>query len=596
MRTIKLKNIKTTCSISLLFLIVSFRSLAGVIDSATAVLAANNFYGQKTNQSFSVVNVYKISFNNHPSRYIVNYSNNGFAMVPATNAMTPYLAYSLDGQFDINNASPELAWLLNYYDLSIDSLITYNASDSTAAADWISLLNNTSNNNSNNNNTANRIISGSGFHLLQTLWDQTSPYNTFVSASNNGVSQCSIYGFGTQCPTGCVATASAQIMKYWNYAPGYGYDWCNMPVQLDVNSPPAHVNAVATLMADLGSALQMQYCESNSCASGSYIYQPSSGPTIPTAYTVFNNYGYGVTHILRDYSWSSNHLKTRFLDPIRNELNNNRPVLMAATNTGTGGGAHCFVCEGLDLSNTDIFYFNFGWSGSNNGFYNYASVNPSSDVFNTDQEVLLLGPNSTLSCSQGLDICPFNIFPPPSPLIGGIIYNSCAFTAVTNSNLTFIAYGEVKLSNGFRVEPGGNFRATTYPCPNNCPTILPADRQTNQQGTNLTASNSPKATKPDAVVTTIATKLGSSIKLGIFPNPTSGVVYLDLSAQNAGGLLVNISDLNGNQVLRNTFSANAGANSFKVDLSSLNQGVYFINITDENGVPIKNDKLVLMPQ
>ena len=56
---------------------------AGVVDSTTAVRAANNFYSQKTGQSFSVTDVYKISYNNHPSRYIINYSNNGFVMVPA---------------------------------------------------------------------------------------------------------------------------------------------------------------------------------------------------------------------------------------------------------------------------------------------------------------------------------------------------------------------------------------------------------------------------------------------------------------------------------------------------------------------------------
>ena len=96
--------------------------------------------------------------------------------------------------------------------------------------------------------------------------------------------------------------------------------------------------------------------------------------------------------------------------------------------------------------------------------------------------------------------------------------------------------------------------------------------------------------------TGIPTKLGTNLTLGIFPNPTSGVVYLSLSTQNAGGLLVNISDLNGNQVMHSSFSANEGANSFKVDLSALNSGAYFINITYENGVTIKNDKLILMGQ
>ena len=60
--------------------------------------------------------------------------------------------------------------------------------------------------------------------------------------------------------------------------------------------------------------------------------------------------------------------------------------------------------------------------------------------------------------------------------------------------------------------------------------------------------------------------------------------------------MVNISDLNGNQVMHSNFSANEGANSFKVDLGTLNSGDYFIHITDENGITIKNDKLILMGQ
>jgi type IX secretion system substrate protein len=104
---------------------------------------------------------------------------------------------------------------------------------------------------------------------------------------------------------------------------------------------------------------------------------------------------------------------------------------------------------------------------------------------------------------------------------------------------------------------------------------------------------------PSALAATTAmvqTALGTNITLGIFPNPTSGVVYLNLSAQNAGNLIVNLSDATGNTVMHTSYSANAGANSYKLDMSTLNSGVYFINITDENGVTIKNDKLVLMGQ
>ena len=118
------------------------------------------------------------------------------------------------------------------------------------------------------------------------------------------------------------------------------------------------------------------------------------------------------------------------------------------------------------------------------------------------------------------------------------------------------------------------------------------------QAARTVASNNSRVTPPSIAAKTVSveTKLGTNINLGIFPNPTSGVVYLNLSAQHAGGLLVNISDLNGNQVMHSNFSANEGANSFKVDLGTLNSGAYFIHITDENGITIKNDKLILMGQ
>ena len=42
--------------------------------------------------------------------------------------------------------------------------------------------------------------------LLSTTWNQSPYYNLFAPTDN-----------GEQCPTGCVATAMAQVMKYWNH-------------------------------------------------------------------------------------------------------------------------------------------------------------------------------------------------------------------------------------------------------------------------------------------------------------------------------------------------------------------------------------------
>jgi len=354
-------------------------------------------------------------------------------------------------------------------------------------------------------------------------------------------------------------------------------------------------------MATLGNSgnLNMDYCQSSKCQSGATVYTSTSNHT---AYDVFQNYGYFATHIKKSVFWDTHQTTTNFLNPIRAELDANRPVLFAGESAVIlPKEAHCWVCDGYDVhGDINAFHFNFGWGGSGDGVWYYISnINPSGDDFNSGEEVILVQPDYDyiVDCNSSVNVTT-NF---PFSWTAGTVFNSGSFTAVTGSDLTYTAYNEVKLSNGFRAEPGSNFRATTAPCPNpNCPNPPPDFRTSNQQGNNTTASNTTGGRGSTGAVTPKATavqsKLGTNIKLGIFPNPTSGVVYLNLSAQSAGTLLVNISDLNGNQLLHNSFDANVGANSFKVDLGSLNQGVYFINVTDENGVSIKNDKLVLMPQ
>lgn len=39
------------------------------------------------------------------------------------------------------------------------------------------------------------------------------------------------------------------------------------------------------------------------------------------------------------------------------------------------GGGHAFVCDGYD-SATGLFHFNWGWSGSGNGYYRLSALNP----------------------------------------------------------------------------------------------------------------------------------------------------------------------------------------------------------------------------
>ncbi|MBQ3734838.1 MAG: C10 family peptidase [Bacteroidales bacterium] len=117
--------------------------------------------------------------------------------------------------------------------------------------------------------------------LLTTQWDQYEPYS---DSCPYGIE----LGQPAHALTGCVATAMAQVMKYWNYPErgtgshtyyssdiigisnyGYGepsanfgatvYDWGNMPDSLTPSSPVEQKAAVATLMYHCGVACDMHY-------------------------------------------------------------------------------------------------------------------------------------------------------------------------------------------------------------------------------------------------------------------------------------------------------------------------------------------------
>ena len=105
--------------------------------------------------------------------------------------------------------------------------------------------------------------------LIRTQWNQGTPYNNLCPMLN-----------GQRCITGCVATAMAQVMKYWEwpkhgygsmtyYDPGCGqtlsrdfteseYDWDNMREKYSSSTSDGDAWAVATLMRDCGYAVQMR--------------------------------------------------------------------------------------------------------------------------------------------------------------------------------------------------------------------------------------------------------------------------------------------------------------------------------------------------
>jgi hypothetical protein len=362
----------------LLFGLLTFfgmTTFAKQVDENTAKQVGQNFLATRTNSqtlknssSFQLVYKSNSKISNplasiQPTTYfyVFNASTSGFIIVAGDDNVTPILGYSDQGVFDPNNIPRNVAKWFEGYKSEIRSIIEQNIQPTNKIKDeWQSLKNG----NTNNSSAKTRA---SVNPLMQTQWNQSPYYNSLCPGGS---------------VTGCVATAMAQIMKYWNYpATGSGfhsynhqnygtlsanfgsttYQWGSMP-----NSVNSTNNAVATLMYQVGVSVDMNYSPQ---VSGAYVISAQSPITNCSEYALKTYFGYKNT--LQGVQ-RANYNQTQWLNLLKTELDASRPILYAGF--GSGGG-HCFVADGYD--NNDYIHFNWGWGGAYDGYFQINALNPS---------------------------------------------------------------------------------------------------------------------------------------------------------------------------------------------------------------------------
>ena len=343
--------------------------------------------------------------------YVFKEASGGFVMIAGDDVVQPVLAYSTDQSFDGGEIPINVGkWIEGYKTEILAALEAQGTASVDVAAAWQELL------------TEEEMIGEARSDravnpLLQTNWDQSPYYNALCPGNS---------------VTGCVATAMAQIMKFWNYPatgagfhqynhPQYGtlsanfgsttYQWGSMP-----NAVTSSNTAVATLMYHCGVSVDMQYSPT---VSGAWVIQSHSPTTNHNAeYALKTYFGYRPT--LSGVS-RSNYTQAQWIDLLRAELDASRPVL----HDGFGdGGGHAFVCDGYDDNN--FFHFNWGWSGSYNGYFTVNALNPTgtgtgggTGGYNSGQEAVI------------------GIQPPAS----STTYNMALYDYVTPS-ATILGYGQ----------------------------------------------------------------------------------------------------------------------------------------------------------
>ena len=133
--------------------------------------------------------------------YVFNIGDEGFVIIAADDAYRPVIGYSNQSTFDANNIPPALVDYLEGIAMSDNQLKARGNAMATpiVAAEWESLI------------ATGELISRNGGrgvdYLVQTQWDQSYPYNYCCPEDPNGS--------GGHTYVGCLATAMAQLMRFW---------------------------------------------------------------------------------------------------------------------------------------------------------------------------------------------------------------------------------------------------------------------------------------------------------------------------------------------------------------------------------------------
>ncbi len=334
-------------SIVIIFLILTFSAWATEVNQETAFKAAKNFYIQKNNSKSAPVLRQVLAEKEEGRNTLFTFIfDKGFVSVAADNEITPVIAYSINGNYNTNDLPPAMTQWLKACSKAISLQLKNKSVSAEEQKQWQDLLNN-------NVQTKSTLAV---LPLCHTKWDQGCYYNALCPQDTLGPCGHAV--------TGCVATAMAQIMKYWNYpiqgqgthtyeSIRYGtlyadfgsttYDWASMP-----DSAGSPNSAVATLMYHCGVAVEMDYYPTSSSA---YF---RTSPWID-----YFKYSQNIKMAYADTMTTS-----AWINLMKNEIDGGRPVWYCGFPLDTFPGfilpGHAWVCDGYD--DNDFLHFNWGWS------------------------------------------------------------------------------------------------------------------------------------------------------------------------------------------------------------------------------------------
>lgn len=519
---------------------------ADIINEQQANKVAVTFLESQTstNSLKAILHYKKVDQDGTVAFYVFNFlSYQGFVIVTGDDNIEPVIAYSTKSSFDISIAGNiGVSDWMNDVNEQVKSIKKQNLKADTRISNlWTEYLSGT---------YIPNMQSASVGPLLTTTWGQSKSgypsYNSlcpFDTAASN-----------QHCPAGCLATAMAQIMKYWNY-PAHGsgshgysdnhgyqsanfggttYNWAQMPNVLTSTS----TIDVDLLMYHCGVAVDMDY-EANESGAFVYnfIYQDAED-----GFVDYFNYSSSMYFMSRSYYEQSYGINS-WISLLKSELDENRPILYRGE--GSAGG-HAWVCDGYNA--LDQFWMNWGWNGANNGFFSLSNLNPGNYAFNNDQGALLgIRPANLSACDSHWTLTG-NQQNDYTWQASDYIHSNMNIYA--GKNAAYTAQNQIILTPGFVVNQNAKFSAKIQPC------ITP------RFGENISSD---------------ATEKVNDNNLSVYPNPFSNNVTIEFDLTKDDETTIKLFDLMGKELktISKSFFAQ-GKHDITTDASELQAGIYFI--------------------
>ncbi|MGE0090855.1 MAG: C10 family peptidase [Bacteroidales bacterium] len=324
---------------------------------------ADKFIALKSNKAIKSSKISIFQKGDVAYTYLVNYSPEGWAIVAADDRVQAILAYSTTGVFDTVGIKkvPFYFWFENY-EKQIKDVVEKNVKLGVHSS-W-------------NLNTYSQKSVQAIEPLIKVTWNQGAGWNDYCPADSRGP--------GGHVYAGCVAVAMAQSMSVYKY-PSVGYgerqythseygniyvNFSNAEYQWDLMTNSGVSSAVALLLYHLGVSVSMNYGYDGS---GAY------STAVPGALSTYFDYSSGAKHVSKD-----DFDELVWQNMLIEELSNGRPIYYSGDN---GESGHAFNIDGVNEQY--IFHFNWGWSGSYNGYYSLNSLTPGSSDFSLDQAAVI---------------------------------------------------------------------------------------------------------------------------------------------------------------------------------------------------------------